>query len=406
MDQEFFMTKLFLIIGFFSFFSCIALCDELYCNFLSAAKNADSFLAVELSGAKKIITCYSLPHNSKISADIQNINLFMRSKAGIYLFPAKNGRVLNFMHPYFSVKNPEITYSLLLRFQNMKIKDEAQFLIGNFLKQTDANIRITALKRMAENQFFNDPFEPNTARFFQNFYTDNSLSVPEKRLLLEYFAIRNFNPMTEVFILALSDSCTAKLSGKIFYAQNRDLFSSIIKKYVSNKKLWRTAIKQSDFFIEDKEFIDESMKWFDYKNPQNNPADFIPLFFSRTAKPKHNELIIKELLSDSKNTAAYELYRRLAFWLDQSNSKQFKNEIMQFLVQNRNNHGVTDGIIYPTMLSVLRKSGHPQATKMLLEYLIILKKRNNKPLAEKVCILFRKENQANPTLDELIQGLK
>ena len=58
------------------------------------------------------------------------------------------------------------------------------------------------------------------------------------------------------------------------------------------------------------------------------------------------------------------------------------------------------------MLAALKKSGHPQANRLLLEYLENPKMRNNKQLADQVCILFKKNNQPNPTLDELISSLK
>jgi hypothetical protein len=79
---------------------------------------------------------------------------------------------------------------------------------------------------------------------------------------------------------------------------------------------------------------------------------------------------------------------------------------MLFLVNNKRNQYITESIIYPTMLSALKKSGYPQANKLLLEYLENLKMRNNQQLTDQVCVLFKKNNKPNPTLDELISSLK
>jgi len=277
--------------------------------------------------------------------------------------------------------------------------------MGNLLNQ-QSGIRFAALKRLQEIGFFNLTFNKNTALFFREFYAKTNLSVPEKRMLLEALSISNFNQMTEIYILALSDHNISKLSGQIFYIKNRDLFKSIVKKYISNEKLWKTALEQSEFFIEDEEFVNKAMKWFDRKNPQKNSADFIPLLFVKARNNSYNEGIIKSLLTGSKNTKSFELYRKLAYWLNHSKTNDFKDEIKQFLINNKRNSYITESIIYPTMLSALKKSGHPQSNELLLEYLETLKTRNNKQLTDQVCILFKKSNTPNPTLDELISSLK
>ena len=41
--------------------------------------------------------------------------------------------------------------------------------------------------------------------------------------------------MTEIYVLALSDHNISKLAGQIFYVKNRDLFTSVVKKYISNE---------------------------------------------------------------------------------------------------------------------------------------------------------------------------
>jgi len=287
----------------------------------------------------------------------------------------------------------------------LQTKDEASFIMGNLLNQ-QSGIRFAALKRLQEIGFFNQAFDKNMASFFKEFYAKTNLSVPERRLLLEALAIFNFNHMTEIYVLALSDHNISKLSGQIFYVKNRDLFTGVVKKYISNEKLWKIALKQSDFFVEDEDFVNNAIKWFDRKNPQNNSADFIPLLFAKTKRNYYNENIIKELLTNSKNTKAFELYRKLAYWLNHSNADKFKDEIIQFLTNNKRNPYISDSIIYPTMLAALKKSGHPQANKMLLEYLENLKTRKNKQLTDQVCILFKGNNQPNPTIDSLINSLK
>ena len=376
-----------------------------YHNVLSAVKDADSFVVVKINNQRQVVAQYMLPQSAKVIKDRQLAMKIKILNSGTYIFPVKSGEVLSFSFPNLKVENAENVYSLLLRFKQLQTKDEASFLIGNLLNQQSA-IRFAALKRMQENGFFNSSFDKNTVGFFKDFYTKSNLTVPEKRLLLEAFSTCNFNQMTEVYILALSDSPVAKLSGQIFYIKNRDLFASIVKKYISNEKLWNTALKQSEFFIEDEEFVNKAMKWFDRKNPQKNSADFIPLLFAKTRYSYHNESIIKVLLTSSKNTKSFELYRTLAYWLNHSQSDKYEDEIMQFWVNNKRNRYITESIIYPTMLAALKKSGHPQSKKLLLEYLETLKTRNNKQLTDQVCILFKKNNKPNPTLDELISSLK
>ena len=394
------------IVFMLSVFLCSMLsAGSLYHNALSASKNADSFLVVKINEQRQIVAQYTLPQNTKTQLNKESSLRFGTLKAGTYIFPVKSGEILSFPYPELNVSNPENTYSLLLRFKQLQTKDEASFLMGNLLNQ-QSGIRFAALKRLQEIGFFNLTFDKNTALFFREFYAKTNLSVPEKRMLLEALSISNFNQMTEIYILALSDHNISKLSGQIFYIKNRDLFKSIVKKYISNEKLWKTALEQSEFFIEDEEFANKAMKWFDRKNPQNNSADFIPLLFVKARNNSYNEGIIKSLLTGSKNTKSFELYRKLAYWLNHSKANDFKDEIMQFLINNKRNSYITESIIYPTMLSALKKSGHPQANRLLLEYLENLKIRNNKQLADQVCILFKKNNQPNPTVDSLIKSLK
>ena len=399
------MKKSFLPFVLLLFLCSILSAGELYYNVLSAAKDADSFAVIKINDQRQVVDQYMLPQSAKVIKDRQLTAKIINLSSGTYMFPVKSGELLCFPFPNLKVDSAENIYSLLLRLKQLQIKDEASFLIGNLLNQQSA-IRFAALKRMQENGFFNSAFDKNTITFFKDFYTKNNLAVPEKRLLLEVFSTCNFNQMTEVYILALSDSSLSKLSGQIFYVKNRDLFTGIVKKYISNEKLWNTALKQSEFFIEDEEFINKAMKWFDRKNPQKNSADFIPLLFAKTRYSYHNESIIKALLISSKNTKSFELYRTLAYWLNHSQSDKYKDEIMQFLVNNKRNQYITESIIYPTMLSALKKSGHPQSQKLLLEHLETLKTRNNKQLTDQVCILFKKNNNPNPTLDELISSLK
>ena len=389
-----------------SVFLCSMLsAGSLHHNALSASKNADSFLVVKINEQRQIVAQYTLPQNTKTQLNKGASSRFSTLKAGTYIFPVKSGEILSFPYPELNVSNPENTYSLLLRFKQLQTKDEASFLMGSLLNQ-QSGIRFAALKRLQEIGFFNLTFDKNTALFFREFYAKTNLSVPEKRMLLEALSISNFNQMTEIYILALSDHNISKLSGQIFYIKNRDLFKSIVKKYISNEKLWKTALEQSEFFVEDEEFAAKAMKWFDRKNLQNNSADFIPLLFVKARNNSYNEGIIKSLLTGSKNTKSFELYRKLACWLNHSKANDFKDEIMQFLINNKRNSYITESIIYPTMLSALKKSGHPQANRLLLEYLENLKMRNNKQLTDQVCILFKRNNQPNPTIDSLINSLK
>lgn len=394
------------IVFMLSVFLCSMLsAGSLYHNALSASKNADSFLVVKINEQRQIIAQYTLPQNTKTQLNKESSSRFSTLKAGTYIFPVKSGEILSFPYPELNVDNPENTYSLLLRFKQLQTQDEASFLIGNLLNQ-QSGIRFAALKRLQEIGFFNKAFDKNTVSFFKEFYTKTNLFVPERRLLLEALAIFNFNRMTEIYVLALSDHNISKFSGQIFYAKNRDLFTSVVKKYISNEKLWKIALKQSDFFVEDEDFVNNAIKWFDRKNPQNNSADFIPLLFAKTKRNYYNENIIKELLTSSKNTKSFELYRKLAYWLNHSKADNFKDEIIQFLANNKRNPYISESIIYPTMLAALKKSGHPQSNKMLLEYLENLKMRNNKQLTDQVCILFKRNNQPNPTIDSLINSLK
>ena len=394
------------IVFMLSVFLCSMLsAGSLYHNALSAAKDADSFLVVKINEQRQIVAQYMLPQNSKAPHNMQTSSRFSNLKSGTYIFPVKSGEILSFPYPELNVDNPENTYSLLLRFKQLQTQDEASFLMVNLLKQ-QSGIRFATLKRLQEIGFFNLAFDKNTASFFKEFYAKINLSVPEKRMLLEALSISNFNQMTDIYILALSDHNISKLSGQIFYIKNRDLFKSIVKKYISNEKSWMIALKQSDFFVEDEDFVNNAMKWFDRKKPQNNSADFVPLLFAKTKRNYYNENIIKELLTNSKNTKAFELYRKLAYWLNHSNADKFKDEIIQFLANNKRNPYISESIIYPTMLAALKKSGHPQANKMLLEYLENLKMRKNKQLTDQVCILFKRNNQPNPAIDSLINSLK
>ena len=225
--------KKFLIVFILSVFLCPMLsAGSLYHNALSASKNADSFLVVKINEQRQIVAQYMLPQNTKTQFNKESSSRFSTLKAGTYIFPVKSGEILSFPYPELNVDNPENTYSLLLRFKQLQTKDEASFLMGNLLNQ-QSGIRFAALKRLQEIGFFNLTFDKNTALFFREFYAKTNLSVPEKRMLLEALSISNFNQMTEIYILALSDHNISKLSGQIFYIKNRDLFKSIVKKYIS-----------------------------------------------------------------------------------------------------------------------------------------------------------------------------
>ena len=387
-------------------FLCLALsANEKYHNFFSAAKAADSFLVVKNNEKRQTVAAYMLPQNANMPLDRHDDRAFATLEAGTYVFPVKAGEVLSFAFPDIKVDNPENVFSMLLRFKQLETKDEAAFLMGNLLNHP-SGLRFAALKRLRENGFFNTPFNKETALYFKDFYAKTKLSAPEKRFLLDAFAVCSFNQMTEVFILALSDRSAAKLSGGIFHEKNRTLFTRIVKEYISNEKLWATALWQSAYFVEDSEYVSKAMAHFDMENLHANSADFVPLLFSKGGSSSRNDEIIKRLLADSKNTRSFELYRTLSYWLNHVDAGNFKNETMQFLANNKSNRLIADGIVYPTMLSVLKKTGHPQADKLLLEYLKALKARNNRQLTEQVCILFKKANQPNPTLDSLINGLK
>lgn len=398
------MNKFFIAFLILGFFSITTFAHEFYHNVLSAVKDADAFQIISVDTNHQVVAHYSLPHSSNRALKIKK---FSYLAPGTYIFPLKNGSLLKYAQPDLSVEHPETTYSFLLKFKQLPIEDETAFLIGHLSNQ-QPSMRFAALRRLQENRFFDSSFDKKTVSFFKDFFTKTKLSVLEKRFLLENFAICNFNHLTELYILALSDHSVAKLAGMIFHSKNQVLFSHIIKKYISNDFLWKVAIKQANFFVDDVSFVDIAMKRFDYKSPKNNSADFIPLLFADTKKndKAQNDVIIKKLLTNSKNTKSFELYRTLAYWLNHSDTSNFREEIMQFLINNKKNPYIADGIIYPTMLSALRKSGHPQADMMLLKYLEDLKARNNKPLTELVCILFKKKNQSNPTLDTLISNLK
>ena len=398
------MNRFFIAFLLLGAFSIPTFSHEFYHNVLSAVKDADAFQIIKVNTNHQVIAHYSLPHSSNPALEINN---FSYLAPGTYILPLKKGSLLKYKQPDLSVEHPETTYSFLLKFKQLPIKDETEFLIG-YLSTQQPSVRFAALRRLQENHFFDSSFDEKTIFFFKDFFTKAKLSVLEKRFLLENFAICNFNQLTELYIFALSDQSVAKLAGMIFYNKNQVLFSHIIKKYISNDSLWKVAIKQAKFFVDDVSFVNIAMKRFDYKSPQNNSADFIPLLFTNTKKndKAQNEAIIKRLLMNSKNTKSFELYRTLAYWLNHSDPSNFREEIMQFLINNKKNPYIADGIIYPTMLSALRKSGHPQANMMLLKYLEDLKSRNNKPLTELVCILFKKKNQSNPTLDTLISNLK
>ena len=376
-----------------------------YHNALSAAKDAENFGVARIDDKQKIASLYLLPHHSKVEKSMEKSIEEAKLKPGTYLFPVKNGTVLSFPFPFLDVNNPEEAVALLMRFRQLQKDQETPFIIGDLLNRRDS-LRTVALMRLHEIGFFDHPFTKEHGIFFKNFYTRPDLTVFEKRMLLEYFAICNFRSMADVYILALSDPNVAKLSGIIFHRENPELFSSVIKKYIASEKLWKVAIRQSEFFVGDDDFVTRGMNWFDRKNPQENSPDFIPLLFARRRENNRNDAMIKHLLVNSKNTKSYELYRNLSYWLNLSDTKAFKDEIMLFLVNNRKNHYIADGIIYPTMLSALRKSGHPLANRMLLEYLENLKRRENKHLTELVCLLFKRPNQPNPTLDALISELR
>lgn len=379
--------------------------SEVHHNFFSAAKVADSFLIVEVNGKRQTMSKYMLPREADAPYGSQMDESFAPLEAGTYVFPVKSGEVLKFPFAAVRVENPENIYSLLLRFRQLRTEDENYFLMGNLLKHQQ-DMRFAALKRLQENGLFEAPFAKNTSLFFKDFYTKTNLSVPERRLLLEEFSRCNFNQMTEVYILALSDRNMAKLAGRIFYEKKRSLFTDIVKEHISNEKLWMTALRQSEYFADDGDFIDRAMKRFNRENPLANSPDFIPLLFSTARNVPGNEYIIRKLLTDSRNTKHFELFRVLSYWLNRRKADAFKNEIMQFLVNNQGNHYITDSMIYPTMLSALKNAGHPQADRLLLEYLEELKVRNDRQMTNQVCILFKKENLPNPTLDSLIGSLK
>lgn len=376
-----------------------------YHNALSAAKEADSFLVVTVDELQQPMlrqvppSSNTRPHTGLEAAKFANM------PSGTYIFPVKTDEILDFPFTALRVEEPEHAYSLLMHFKQLQRKEEAAFLIGNCFNRP-SQLRIAALKRIQENGFFDSPFDTNIAVFFNQLYEAGELNVIEKRLLLEAFAICNFNRMLEVYVLALTDNKVAKTAGRILNERNREFFAIILKRYIVNENLWKTAILQAEFLVGDSEFVDLAMKWYNMANPKENSPDFIPLLIAKAESNAAYSNIVKNLLVDSKNTRAFNLYRNMSYWLNFYDSVKYSKEIMQFLVNNRNNKYIADSIIYPEMLAAFKKAGHPQSTKMLLRYLEDLKHRNNKPLQEQVCLLFKDENHPNPTVDGLIESLK
>lgn len=378
---------------------------ELHHNFFSAAKSADSFLVVKTNDSGQIIARYMLPNNAIVPDGWKNNGMPCHREEGAYIFPVRNREVMNCRHPGIKADNPEGIYSMLLQFKGMETEDENFFLMGNALAGS-SSMRLAALRRIQENGFFNCAFDRNTTYFFRNLYMETDLSVIEKRLLLENFAVCNFDRMQEVYVLALSDKSVARLAGMVFHEKNRELLASIVRKSISDEELWRQALWQSDHFVNDKEFVANAMGHFDKSNPFLNSADFIPLLFSTAWGDDTNREIIRRFLKDSRDTARFELYRVLSYWLNREGAECYQKEIIQFLANNKNNPCIAESIIFPTMLSALNKTGNQQAGRLMLRYFEDLKARNNDSLTKQVLLLFKNDNRPIPTLDELIDGLR
>lgn len=383
---------------------CVAVHSaQFYHNGLSAVKDSDAFLIVRVNENQKIVLTYVLPQNIEQKHDQDDFLDLVNLKPGTYIFPLKEGRILRFAFPMLKVDDPEKVFSLFIRYRELQTKDEFKFFTTNVFRYQNS-LRMVALKRLQETGFFDSLFDRQTIVFFKNFYANANLSVPEKRLLLECFALRNFRQMKEIYVSALADNRIGKFAGKIFHSNDPETFSAVTKRLLLDNNLWHVAVKNSEFLAGDHEFCTLAMKYFDYKNPYANAADFVPILF--THKSKNNYMIIKMFLNESKNTHEYELYYRLSLCLNNYDPKPFKHEIMNFLASNRQNQYIADSIIFPTMISALRKAGHPKANDILFEYLHRLKKEGNKTLIELTCLLLKKENQPIPKLDDLIMEVK
>lgn len=377
-----------------------------YDNLFSAAKDANRFLIVEVSEKGTKTIRYALPQipaMGEIAVSSEDLPALRHS--GKYLLPMKNGKLLQYNPPSLSVDDPERVFSLLARFKDCSLNDEMGFMKNTILSSTMQSFREIALKRLLEIGAFEASFDKDSVAYFRELYFRSDLSVPEKKLLLGAFAKCNFLQMEEVFVITIADERTAQMAGTIFAEKNPDTFAKLMLKNIANDTLWPLAVRQSELMLHNEKFMKAALTRYDYKNPKGNRIGFVPILLTSKENVAKNQSAIKQLLTNSENTYSYELYRIVGTWLNRVDPTPYQDEIKTFLRNNRNNAYVKDGIIYPSMLAALHKAKYQDGVRLSLAYFRELKKKNNPQLTELVCILFKKQNQSNPTLDELIAEL-
>ncbi len=376
-------------------------------NFFNALKHSDKIIVIKIAANGTIEALEKL--NGDVFAETIHLPDFFRrrfSSPGSYLLPIKEQEAIPFFPP---MPHAEASYSatsrLLEEYPQKATNNEFCFLKELVCATNQALLREAALLEMREIGIFDSPLDGVDIDFFLKLYFRSELTIPERRLLLEELGKCNFMAMPEVFRDALQDLRLSALAGRIFAENDPQAFASLLQQYIRDDERWASAIRHSEFMIANMDFCQAALARYNYDAPPENAAGFIPLLLCAETDRGKNIMAVKYLLTHSKDTNAFELYRNLGSWLNKTDPEPYRKEIEYFLRNNRKNDYIYNSIVYPAMLAAFCKTADPGARQMAVNYLQYLRQENNLSLSEAVCLLFKGPEQPNPSLDELIETL-
>ena len=347
----------------------------------------------------------------KFHLNIPNWVLYRTRKTGKYLLPLKKKE--NFLIPlgenydlpliqdnffpyqhflvqYLSVKSPEL---------------EIIFLRKALSNNTIPGMRTPILQRLVELGEFSQPFSNSQIIYWRNLYLSGILHIPEKRLVLQSLSYCNFFGLKMVFEYALRDNRLCELAGRLYREKDKAGFETLMLKYISDNQNWRIALRQSELLYDNKDCISQLYRRFDKKNPFNSDLKyFIPVLCIENFQD--GSPVIQQILETDKDPTHFELFRRIAFWINRTNATPYVKSIHIYLQNHSQTEYLKQSVIYPTLLCALCKAKDQFGNILTIEYLSALKRKNKPAQLDVALELFRAENPNHFSLEELIEAYK
>ena len=349
--------------------------------------------------------------SKKVNLDIPDWVLYRTRSKGKYFLPLqKTGS--NFTSTGKNYDLPLIQGNLipyqnfLIRYQTVNSLQQVQsFLLKELSNNTIPGMRKPILQRLVELGEFSKPFSQSQIIYWRNLYFSGILDIPERRLVLQELSRCNLLGTEMIFERALQDIRLCSLAGRLFFEKDKIGFETLMLKYLSNNLQWKTALRQSELLYHNRDCMSQLYGRFDKKNPFNEDLKyFIPVLCIEDFQ--EGSPVIRQILETDKDPTHFELFHRVAFWVNKTNPLPYAKSIHIFLQNHARTEYLKQSMIYPTLLCALCRAKDHSGYILAIDYLSSLRKKSNPPQLNVALELFRAENPSCFSLEELIADLK